>query len=75
MHVITCRSVVVGCFLQEKEVVPDEFGGQPRETPQILTFSLSKTSLGAHSTYRMSFGVCFTLNACDILCTTCRILG
>jgi hypothetical protein len=35
---------------------------------------LSKASPGAYSTYRMNVVSCFTLNARDVLSTTCRVL-
>jgi hypothetical protein len=39
-----------------------------------LTCPSSKASLGAYSTYRFNNVSCLTLNACDILCTTYRVL-
>jgi hypothetical protein len=49
---MACRLVVPGGFPQEKEAVAEEFGGQPHEVQQILSFSLSKGSPAAYSTYR-----------------------
>jgi hypothetical protein len=51
-----------------------EPGGQPHEASWILTVLLSKASPDAYSTYKMNVVSCFTLNACVVLCTTCRAL-
>jgi hypothetical protein len=75
MHAIACRPVVAGGFLQEKEAVAVELGGQPRGALQMLTLPLSKASPSAYSTYRNEILSCFNLNACDVLCTPCRVLG
>jgi hypothetical protein len=45
--------------------------------PQVvrsLTRHWSKASPGAYSTNRLNNVSCFTLNECDVLCTTCRVL-
>jgi hypothetical protein len=38
--------------LQERGIIVVKLGGQLREASRILTFPLSKTSLGVYSTYR-----------------------
>jgi hypothetical protein len=40
----------------------------------MLTFLLSKASPSAYSTYKMIVVSSFTLNACNVLCITCRVL-
>jgi hypothetical protein len=45
--------------------------------PQVvrsLTCRWSKACPGAYSTNRLNNVSCFTSNACDVLCTTCRVL-
>jgi hypothetical protein len=42
MHIIACRHIVVGGFLQEKKAIAVELGGQPHEASWILTFSFEQ---------------------------------
>jgi hypothetical protein len=63
-----------GGFPQEKEVDAAKLGGQTREAMWILIFSLEQGKPVAYSTNRPNNVSCFTLNACVILCTTCRVL-
>jgi hypothetical protein len=56
-HVITCRNHHHWRFSFEKEVIAEELGGQPCDVSWILTFSFSKASHGAYSTYRMQYCV------------------
>jgi hypothetical protein len=60
--VIACRVRCVKVFSPEEKVVAEELGGQLCEALWILTFPLSKASLGAYSTYRMQYCVVLYLS-------------
>jgi hypothetical protein len=67
--------ITVGVFLKEEKVEQEEFGGP--QNPQVvrsLTRRWRKANPDAYSTNRLNNVSCFTLNACDVLSTTCRVL-
>jgi hypothetical protein len=68
--------MVMGVFSEEEKVEQEVFDGPQASNCKQLNQRLSKASLGAYSSYRMQM-MCLALiiYACDILCTTCRVLG
>jgi hypothetical protein len=74
VHGITCRPIIIGLFLQE-EVLAEEPGGQPREASRMLTFFFCARQTPVHIVpMEILYESCLPFNACDVLCTMCRIL-
>jgi hypothetical protein len=75
VHVIACRLVIAGGFLQGNELVAVEIGGQPHEASHILTFfPLSKTSPMHIVLIESNLSLALYYLCMCYLCTTYRVL-